>query len=147
MFIKCNSYILDMVSCRKTYAIKAIGGGPGSFLHVRLILKISLMRSQRFLRNQKILNGFENMVIWIFGPLDLSMLNFVQKSPLKCATFGHKMKTTCIQCMKLHKKLKTSEIYNIYQIWTHQVSKFSNFGQFWSKNGQKRKNAIYSKTR
>ena len=49
------------------------------------------------------------MVIWIFGPLDLSMLNFVQKSPLKCATLSHKMKTTYIQCMKLHKKLKTSD--------------------------------------
>ena len=32
-------------------AVKAIGGGPGSFLQVKLILKYSIPRSERFLRN------------------------------------------------------------------------------------------------
>ena len=31
--------------------VKAIGGGPGSFLQVKLILKYSIPRSERFLRN------------------------------------------------------------------------------------------------
>ena len=34
-----------------TNSIKAIGGGPGSFLQVNLILKYSIPRSERFLRN------------------------------------------------------------------------------------------------
>ena len=32
-------------------AVKAIGGGPGSFLQVKLILKYSIPQSERFLRN------------------------------------------------------------------------------------------------
>ena len=39
------AYSLDILS------IKAIGGGPGSFLQVKLILKYSIPRSERFLRN------------------------------------------------------------------------------------------------
>ena len=42
---------LDHTKSTMGVNIKAIGGGPGSFLQVKLILKYSIPRSERFLRN------------------------------------------------------------------------------------------------
>ena len=94
-------------------SFKAIGGGPGSFLQVKLRWKFQSQGFQRFLRNEDILPYEENIAIWIFGPPYFPIVKFHEKWPLKPAIWSYKIKIICLGGLKLHKKVKSNSLSQI----------------------------------
>ena len=112
IWLFCSIYFSFWIKMLKN-VFKAIGGGPGSFLQVKLRWKFQSQGCQRFLRNEDILPYEKIIAIWIFGPPYFPIVKFHEKWPLKSAIWSYKIKIICLGGLKLHKKVKSNSLSQI----------------------------------